>query len=844
MAEIEASLLAKVQNVEKTHGQPVLVGSLRSRRKRVGTLIEATSGRSLKDLKREVKKKGGKKLKVYKEINTIYAEMPVDKVEDMASVSCAQKLYDAEGDIRTSLYESVPLVMGIEKGHLPYRVRGRKVEGKGVKVAIIDSGVDKNHPDFGGRIKASKNFSGGRRYKGRDHGTHVAGIIAGSGKASGYRHTGVAPKATLYDAKVFIDEETATTRDTIIDAILWAVKKNVDVINMSFGDNHGCTDGSCPLCKIADYAVNKDITVVAAAGNVGPAEGTISCPGNAKEVITVGASTKSSPTMVMGFSSRGSSRQSDKPDVVAPGENITAPQPGGYYTAMTGTSMAAPHVSGMAALLYQMGKYVHGGKRVSPTNIKTLLKQGSVDLGEHPTAQGNGLINFEKEVATLQQSHKHPRRVKRKKKLAVSTVNDSQTAEQPAEVAAPELLSKTCPAAVKMYCPHYEGRICNEVYSTCIHYHAVSQVKILEEIKQLHKSPWAYLSAGTLAQNAKVSAYDRGTTKATGRLTGTIQGKALGGVTIKIGNQSTITDVDGRFKLYHVPRGTLPANLSGESIYPCSLAMNTAKLGSIKVNTIEKSSHFNLDFYRELARGNHPREREIHPLYRWTRSKAPTFYIDTNASSIDGKITSKTIKRVKKVIKKIVPIFSGNAYRNVSIKVKEFPFHNFDAIPDYSIVISFDDSLRTKGVLGITYTTPDFTKSKPGSLYKARIYVVNHEGAYSSNDISKEAVVAHEIGHGFGFRHTSLLASIMDKYRPSETLFTEHDTLHMKVMYNRPVGNTDIDNDPIPAGTTRFTQAPKEEVFIDKWDNSSIPDKLRKRLESLPSPNQDLFLGY
>ena len=136
----------------------------------------------------------------------------------------------------------------------------------------------------------------------------------------------------------------------------------------------------------------------------------------------------------------------------------------------------------------------------------------------------------------------------------------------------------------------------------------------------------------------------KGTTNATGRLTGTIEGKALAGVTIKIGNQSTITDIDGRFKLYHVPRGTLPASLSGEGIYPCSLRMNTAKLGSIKVNTIEKSSHFNLDFYRELARGNHPQEREIHPLYRWTRSKAPTFYIDTNTSLIEGKIHSKTLR--------------------------------------------------------------------------------------------------------------------------------------------------------------------------------------------------------
>ncbi len=401
MAEIEASLLAKVQSAASVYGQPVLIGFLRSRKKRIGTLIEATSGQSLKELKREIKKKGGKKLKVYKEISTIYAEMPVDNVESLSSVSCAQHVYDAEGDVRLSLYESVPLIMGGERYELPYRVKGHKIEGRGVKVAVIDSGFDKDHPDFGWRVKASKNFSGGRASKGREHGTHVAGIIAGSGKVSGYRHAGVAPKATLYDAKVFMNAETPTTRDTIIDAVLWAVKKHVDVINMSFGDNHGCTDGTCLLCKTANYAVSKGITVVAAAGNVGPAEGTISCPGNAKDVITVGASTKTSPPVVMGFSSRGSSRQPDKPDVVAPGNNIMAPQPGGLYASMSGTSMAAPHVSGLAALLHQSKHYTTGGHHISPAQIKHTLQQNSVDLGEHKTAQGSGLVNFNNSLVSL-----------------------------------------------------------------------------------------------------------------------------------------------------------------------------------------------------------------------------------------------------------------------------------------------------------------------------------------------------------------------------------------------------------------------------------------------------------
>ncbi len=478
MAEIEASLLAKIHSAGAIPNRSVLVGFLHSRKKRIGTLIEATSGQSLKELKREIRKKGGKKLKVYKEINTIYAEMPVENVKDLASVTCAQKVYDAEGDVNLTLYESVPLVMGVERWKLPYRVKGRKVEGKGVKVAVIDSGIDKGHPDFAWRIRTSKNFSGGRRARGTEHGTHVAGIIAGSGKVSGYRHTGVAPKAKLYDAKVFINSNTPATRSTIIEATLWAVKKKVNVINMSFVDNQGCSNGTCPLCKTANYAVSQGISVVTAAGNSGPAEGTIGCPGRAKDVITVGATTKGPPVVVTGFSSRGSSRQPDKPDVVAPGEKITAPQPGKQYTAMSGTSMATPHVSGMTALLYQLGKYVNGKKRVAPAKIKETLKQGSVDLGEHATAQGSGLINFKSELAVIQKSHKRSWIPKRKKKRP-------QPVEQPGETVTTTVQPTTCPAALNMFCPHYESSICNDVYETCIHYQTATQKKVLMMVREM-----------------------------------------------------------------------------------------------------------------------------------------------------------------------------------------------------------------------------------------------------------------------------------------------------------------------------------------------------------------------
>ena len=483
-AEIEASLLAKVQTAESTHEQPVLIGWLFSRKKRIGTLIEATNGQSLKELKREIKRKGGKKLKIYKEINTIYAEMPVDKVTELASVTCAQKVYDAEGDVRPSLYESVPLVMGVEKWKLPYRVNGKKVEGKGVKIAVIDSGIDKSHPDLRWRVKRRKNFSKGRRTRGTEHGTHVAGIIAGTGKLSGYRWTGVAPKAKLYDAKIFADSETSAPRTAVLDAIKWVIRKKVDIINMSLGAKM-CSDGTCSLCQMANHAVSRGITVVVSAGNEGPGGESIRCPGNAKQVITVGATTKTEPAMVAGFSSRGGTLISDKPDVVAPGIAIKAPQPGNRYEEKPGTSMAAPHVSGLAALLYQSRKYLGKKAKPTPAEIKQWLQQGCVDLGEHPSAQGSGLVNFDNTIKSLQQQPKRSWKLRKKKKK--KTQPALQTLEASSSTPDIQLASKphTCPAALNMFCPHYDHAACNEKYESCVHYQTASQQKVLQAVRKI-----------------------------------------------------------------------------------------------------------------------------------------------------------------------------------------------------------------------------------------------------------------------------------------------------------------------------------------------------------------------
>ncbi len=490
MAEIEASLLAKVQSTEGVYDRPVLAGFLRSRKKYLGVMFKAGTGQSLKELAREIKKRGGKKIRVYKEINSIYAEFPVYRIAELSSMTCTEKVYDAERTVDLCLYESVPLVMGVERGYIPYRIKGKHLDGRGIKVAVLDTGIDSKHPDFGWRIRRIKNFTPEYAFKNTSHGTHVAGIIGGSGKLSGYHLTGIAPKVSFYIAKVLIESKKPKhiKMYSIFDAIRWAIKKKVHVINMSLGANW-CTDGTCPLCEMANYAVSQGITVVVAAGNR-PQNPYISCPGNAKGVITVGASTKTSRSVVPGFSARSFSPNSGKPDLVAPGVRIQAPQPGKGYVFMKGTSMSAPHVAGLVALLYQGHKYLGKRKRPTPAEIKQWLKQGCQSLGEHPSAQGSGLVNFDKTIKILQQPAKRSWIVRRKKKKKAE--KRSQSVAQASAVIAASTDSdapqadrsfQTCPAALNLFCPHYNPETCNAKYESCLHFQTASQEKALREVK-------------------------------------------------------------------------------------------------------------------------------------------------------------------------------------------------------------------------------------------------------------------------------------------------------------------------------------------------------------------------
>lgn len=263
-------------------------------------------------------------------------------------------------------------------------------KGKGVTVAVVDTGVDVNHPDLAGRIAATQDFTGEGFFDGHGHGTHVCGIVAGNGAASQGKYVGVAPEATLLVAKVLRSDGTGMTSD-VMAGIEWAVNQKAKVINLSLGSSGPC-DGSDALSATCDAAWDLGVVVCVAAGNEGPRAGTVGSPGCARKVITVGAT--DDYDAVAAFSSRGPTLDGrSKPDICFPGVHIISARANNasmgnivnqYYTEASGTSMATPHCSGAVALLLQ------AKPQLTPDQIKGLLMQTARNLGLDANTQGAG----------------------------------------------------------------------------------------------------------------------------------------------------------------------------------------------------------------------------------------------------------------------------------------------------------------------------------------------------------------------------------------------------------------------------------------------------------------------
>ncbi|WP_328905568.1 S8 family serine peptidase [Streptomyces sp. NBC_00234] len=235
-------------------------------------------------------------------------------------------------------------------------------DGSGVKVAVLDTGVDDTHPDLADRIVESRSFVPGETARdGHGHGTHVASTILGSGAASGGKYRGVAPGAHLVVGKVLSDAGSGS-ESSIIEGMDWAAHSGAKVVSMSLGGAEGA-DGTDPMSMaVNELTARTGVLFTIAAGNSGPAATTVGSPGAADAALTVGA--VDSTDAVTGFSSRGPRGGNGglKPEITAPGARIVAARAAGTtmgtpvdgsYTTASGTSMATPHVAGAAAILAQ-----------------------------------------------------------------------------------------------------------------------------------------------------------------------------------------------------------------------------------------------------------------------------------------------------------------------------------------------------------------------------------------------------------------------------------------------------------------------------------------------------------
>lgn len=253
--------------------------------------------------------------------------------------------------------------------------------GKGVKVAVIDTGIDTTHPDLSTQVTESVNFSDAPDALDHvGHGTHVAGTIASTGAASGGARKGAAYGASLLNVKVLNDDGEGMD-SSIIAGMEWAAQHGAKVANLSLGGQP--TDGTDPDSQALNQLTTQYGTLfVVAAGNNGRPH-TIATPGAADAALTVAATDRDDA--VARFSSRGPRIDGAfKPDISAPGDGIVEDRAAGtslgspvdqYYTTLSGTSMATPHVTGAAALLAQEHP------DYSAAQLKSVLQSSSHTLG-------------------------------------------------------------------------------------------------------------------------------------------------------------------------------------------------------------------------------------------------------------------------------------------------------------------------------------------------------------------------------------------------------------------------------------------------------------------------------
>lgn len=316
-------------------------------------LIILLEKRATKRQLNELTSVGFKLTHKYKIINAVAGTLPREKLKLLRKTRGIRVYRDLK--VHALLDESVPLVEA-DKLH------AKGVNGSGIRVCVVDTGVDDGHPalnqliaewDFVNQDDDASDDNG--------HGTHIAGIIASTDEL----YTGVAPGVSLMAAKV-LDAYGSGYESDVIAGIEWCVENGANVISLSLGAIYYGNCDKEPLGEAVNRASEGGVVVVAAAGNNGRR---VELPACASGSIAVGAVDKDKN--VPYWSSRG-----HELDLVAPGVDITSTKVGGGWKWMSGTSMAAPHVSGVAALLLQ------AKPSLTPEAIRNVLKNTTSQVNE------------------------------------------------------------------------------------------------------------------------------------------------------------------------------------------------------------------------------------------------------------------------------------------------------------------------------------------------------------------------------------------------------------------------------------------------------------------------------
>jgi serine protease AprX len=428
-----ASLLSPaglVPIAASTSGQNKLDAVLRDRvAKLTGVsrvIVTATDDTALASLVTLVKGNGGKARRKLASAGSQVVDVPNSLLPTLATMSGVVRLVDDRPAVGALERTSLTIGATAVRDELGYT-------GAGITVATIDSGITSHHDDLSGsdgdtqRVVRFVDFVSGltESYDDYGHGTHVAGIIAGNGHDSEGARSGIAPDASLVVLKVLDGNGNGYISD-VIAALDYAVSHkdelNIRVINLSVASAVYESYDTDPLTLAARRAVEAGVVVVAAAGNNGHSAqgqtqyGGITAPGNAPWVLTVGASSHMgtadrSDDTIASFSSRGPSAIDfgAKPDLVAPGvgiESLSDPASAFYlskgaylrpgtvptsylpYLSLSGTSMAAPVVSGTVALMLQ------ANPSLTPNAVKAILQYtAQVYAGYDPLTQGAGFLN-------------------------------------------------------------------------------------------------------------------------------------------------------------------------------------------------------------------------------------------------------------------------------------------------------------------------------------------------------------------------------------------------------------------------------------------------------------------